>query len=68
MSKVPFRRRVSDFFTQGYWEIDFQYTPWYVGLGAEVFIDGAPGWHFDLIGFDIRFLTWRLYVSWVDNN
>ena len=68
MAKVPFRRRVSDFFTQGHWEVNFYSPPWYYSFGFNIFIDSAPGYHFDMVGFVIDFWKWTLFVAWVDNN
>ncbi len=68
MVKVPFTRRVSDFFTQGHWDVFVFHRPWTIQLGVQVFIDSAPGFHFDAVGFNIDFWTWTLGISWVDNN
>ena len=68
MAKVPFRRRVSDFFTQGHWVVDFYKVDWTIALGGNIFIDSAPGFHFDSVGFNLKFWHWRFYVAWVDNN
>ena len=68
MAKVPFRRRVSDFFTQGHWDVGFTKTPWTVTVGFGLVIDSAPGYHFDEVGFYIDLGLWTLHVFWVDNN
>ncbi len=68
MSKVPFKRRVSDFFTQGHWRVKFWNTSWTISFGGWFWIDGASGFHFDSIGFEVRFWTWTFQVAWVDNN
>ena len=68
MSKVPFRRRISDFFTQGHWETWLHHTGWEISFGGMFYIDSAPGYHFDKVGFILSFWTWNVGVFWVDNN
>ena len=67
-TKVSFCRRISDFFTQGHWEVIVTKHDWEVTLGGFIHVGGAPGFHFDRVGFVVHFWTRALGVYWVDNN
>ena len=69
MAKVPFTRRVSDFFTQGHWDVGIFVDAWTIAIGLPtIYIDGAPGWHFDSVGIAWDIGPWKLYAYWIDNN
>ena len=40
---------------------------WVLRLGFDVWIDSAPGFHFDDIGMEVRALWFGLFLAWVDN-
>lgn len=40
---------------------------WHFSLGACLFWDSAPGWHFDKIGVEVELGPWFLFLHYVDN-
>lgn len=44
------------------------FCPWTLGLGVELLLDGAPGWHFDSFLLLITLGPWVFGVGIIDSN